>query len=375
MLARYRVMMNREPEELKWVFRYGDTLYKKGRRSEAMATFKKVDALYARRVSAAPGSVTPEERAFAAQARFYRAGEEMAAFRKITIRGDKIENALIQKKIKAHQTVEAAGLEVAQYASPRWTIASLVMAAKANDEISRFFLEAPEPKGLDLAQRQQYRQLVEDKVRPYREKATQYRQAALDKAHNVGIFCPEVITCYATLNDGENPPAIGRDSLRLGRGEGAPDESPDVLQQGLYEDPGNTSLLRSLAVAYAEQGKVDLASLVLTRCLEKNPEDAQSQNLLGLIHLLRSEDQEAYGLFQKVLEMDPAMDEARANLVVLNEGYGNFEKARISLLEIVDRQRLLSASASSVHPDFLAAAGRLEIVALDDSELEALEDQ
>jgi tetratricopeptide (TPR) repeat protein len=374
-LSRYRVMMNREPDELKWVFRYGDTLYQEGRRREATETFKKLDELYARKVSSAPDAVTPEERTFAAQARFYRASQEMEAFRKIAIRGDKIENALIQRKLKAHQAVEAAGLEVAQYASPRWTIASLVMAAKANDEISRFFLEAPEPKGLNMAQKQQYRQLVDDKVRPYREKAMQYRKAALDKAHHVGIFCPEVIACYRALNDGAEPPAIGRGALRLTRGEPSAGQSPEVLVESLYADPGNTSLLRSLAIAYAEQGKVELASLVLHRCLEGNPQDVQSQNLLGLIRLVQGEDQEAYGLFRKVLELDPAMDEARANLVVLNEGYGNFQKARESLSEIADRQTLLSMSDSCFHPDFRASASRLEVVAFDDAEIEALEEE
>ena len=374
-LSRYRVMMNREPEELKWVFRYGDTLYQQGRLREATETFKKLDELYARKVSSAPEAVTPEERGFAAQARFYRANQEMKAFQKIAIRGDKIENALIQKKLKAHQAVEAAGLEVAQYASPRWTIASLVMAAKANDEISRFFLEAPEPKGLNLAQKQQYRQLVDDKVRPYREKAVQYRQAALDKAHHLGIFCPEVTACYRALNGGAEPPAIGRGALRLSRGESSPEKSPKALVEGLYADPGNTSLLRSLAIAYADQGKVELASLVLHRCLEENPQDAQSQNMLGLIRLLQGEDQEAYGLFQKVLELDPGMEEAKANLVVLNEGYGNFQKAKESLSEIVEKQALLSASDSGVHPDFQASASRLEVVAFDDSEIEALKEE
>ena len=120
---------------------------------------------------------------------------------------------------------------------------------------------------------------------------------------------------------------------------------------------------------------MDLAFLVLTRCLEKNPQDAESENLLGLIRLLRGEDQEAYGLFQRVLEMDPGMDEARANLVVLNEGYGNFQKAKASLSEIADRQTLLSGRASGVHPDFLGAASRLEIVAFDDWEIEALQEE
>ena len=69
------------------------------------------------------------------------------------------------------------------------------------------------------------------------------------------------------------------------------------------------------------------------------------------------------------------MDDARANLVVLNEGYGNFQMARQSLSQIADRQALESSASQYVHPDFLAAAGRMEVVAFDDSEIEALEEE
>jgi tetratricopeptide (TPR) repeat protein len=226
-----------------------------------------------------------------------------------------------------------------------------------------------------MAQRQQYRQLLQDKVRPYREKALQYRKAALEKAYSLGIFCPEVTACYAALNEGAMPPNIGRGALLLGASGSGSGQSSKALLESLYADPGNGSLLASLAVAYAEQGKTELASLVLHRILEKNPQDAPSQNLLGLLRLLEGKDQEAYHFFQKALEFDPGMDDARANLVVLNEGYGNFQKARESLSEIADRQALESSKSACVHPDFRAAAGRMEVVAFDGSEIEALQEE
>jgi Flp pilus assembly protein TadD len=203
----------------------------------------------------------------------------------------------------------------------------------------------------------------------------QFRRAALDKAYSLGIFCPEVTACYASLNDGSMPPAIGRGALLLGAAGSGSGQSPKALLEALYADPGNSSLLASLAIAYAEQGKVELASLVLHRILEKSPQDATSQNLLGLFRLLEGKDQEAYRLFQKALEYDPGMDDARANLVVLNEGYGNFQKARESLSGIADRQALESSKSTRVHPDFRAAAGRMEVVAFDGSEIEALQEE
>ena len=373
--SRSRALMSQESAELKWVFFYGEALAAQRKSSEAMEAFRTVDELFARKVSSAPDAVNPEDRSLAAQARFHRAGREMEAFRQIVMRGKKIESELIQKKIQAHQAVEAAGLEVAQYASPRWTIASLVMAAEANDEISRFFLEVPEPEGLDAEQRKQYRELVEDRVRPYREKAVQYRKAALQNAHSVGIFCPEVIAGYAALKDGAMPPQIRRGTLQAGSGETTSERSSRAVLEALYAEPGNLMLLQSLAFAYVAEGKVELAALVLQRCIEENPQDARSRNLLGLIRILQGEDQEAYQCFQKALELDPGMDEARANLVVLNEGYGNYPKARQVLTEIGDRQALRSSKAPYVHPDFLAAAGRMEVVAMDGSAIRSLEAQ
>jgi len=184
-----------------------------------------------------------------------------------------------------------------------------------------------------------------------------------------------VSACYATLHNGATPPAIARGALKLRSEEAGPVQSPETLLTALYADPGNSALLQSLAVAYANQGKIDLASLVLNRVLEKNPQDAASQNLLGLLRLLQGKDQEAYGLFRKALETDPGMDAAQANLVVLNEGYGNVRKAKEALSEIADRQALASSKSGYVHPDFLAAAGRADVVAFDGSEIEALEEE
>ncbi len=351
-----RGLMEREPGELEWRFRYGNALLEQGQRRQALEVFRDVEARFSKKAASAPDAVGPEEREMAAHARFIRARGEVEAFRRITLRGKKIENTLIQKKLQGLQAVETAGLEVAQYASPRWTIASLLMAADANEGLSRFFLEAPVPKGLTMEQKQQYRRLVEDKARPYREKAVQYRKAALEKAYHLGIFCPEVKVCYRLLNGGDLP-AIQR---KVG---GAAGRGPEAWIERLYADPGNPELLQSLATAYMERGRLELAALVLHRCLEGDAEDARSRNLLGLVSLLRGEDQEAAFEFRKALELDPALDEPRANLVVLNEGYGNHERARELLAEIKDRS-VLASERLAVHPAFPAMAGRIEALAM-----------
>ena len=103
---------------------------------------------------------------------------------------------------------------------------------------------------------------------------------------------------------------------------------------------------------------------MLNRCLELNPEDAWAQNFLGLIQLHQEKDQEAYGYFQKALQVDDSLKEARANLVVLYEGYGNNEKARETLRIIRSVQVPVSLEGPTVHPGFSGASSRLEAVAM-----------
>ncbi len=358
-----RELMNEKPKEPEWVYRYGRALQKQKRKNQAMEAFKKTCTLFNSKAAASSSSIKQEERAFAAQARFSLAEQDMKNYQRISIRSNNIDNTLIQRKIKGLQTVETACLEVAQYASPRWTIAALERAAQANDMLCSFFLDAPVPNGLNMAQKQQYRQLLEEKVAPFREKARQYRSAVLKKAYNLGIYCPEVRACYVSLNSDPLPPAVSRGALHRGGGEGVPIQSIAALQEALYADPENPALLRSLAGMYAEEGKKDLAVLILHRCLEKNPLDARAQNLLGVIRFIQGRDQESSQCFFKALDLGQGLDEARANLVVLNEGYGNFQEAKEILSQVQDSQALISLKAWAVHPSYPEAVSRLEVKA------------
>ncbi|MEW6441119.1 MAG: tetratricopeptide repeat protein [bacterium] len=348
-----------EPGEVRWGCRQGDALRRQGRNAEAVEAFDRAIALYGRKASS-PAALSPEEKSAAAEARFRRAEREMEAFRQVSLPGDAIDAGIVQKKMAALQSVEAASLEVAQCASPRWTIASLELAARANESIVDFFLRAPLPGDLNLEQKQQYVKLLEDKVQPYRDKARQVRQAALDKAYEVGIFCPEVLSCYAALNGGASPAAISRGRQQRRAPDGP---STKAILESLYADPGNPTLLASLGASYAAEGKLELAALVLHRLLEKTPNDARGHNLLGLVRLLQDKDAEAYASFRRALEISPDLAEAGANLVVLYAGYGNRREARATLDKLERRQAPAALDSQAVHPDFSAVTARLNAVA------------
>lgn len=365
-----RELSREEPEEPEWIFRYGSARLAQGRTKEALDALKKVRVLFGKKVSVSPEAISARERALAAQARFLLAEKEVQGFEKISFQGKVIDDAVVKKKLAGLQSVEAAGLEVAQYASPRWTIAALDLTARANKELARFFLEAPVPGGLTLPQKQQYRQLLEDKVRPYRDKARQYRQAAMEKAYQLGVFSPEVRLIFASLNNGVGLPSMTRGKPVQDPGTDPQDTSRLEIQKKLYADPENPQLLKSLAKAWMFEGRMEPAALVLHRCLEQNPDDAWVHNMLGLVRLHKGEDQEAFLCFRKALECDPALREARANLVVLYQGYGNEQAARETLVEIRTDPNPVHLDKHALHPGFHELSGRLDAVALQTSSLE-----
>jgi len=356
-------LMAEEPGQARWAVRYANALLRQGKAGEASGAFEKALALWSRKSGpAADGSA--EDKAAAAEARFRLAERDLESFRSISLKAGALDNTVVQNKISSLQALEAASLEVAQIASPRWTIASLDLAARANEDLVSFLLATPIPADLTLPQKQQYVQLLQEKVQPYRDKARQYRQAALEKAYDLGIFCPEVLACHNSLHPGQSLPAIARRQA-LSRGSGASETQPAAaLLEKLYADPGNASLLLPLAFAHAAEGKPGLASLVLLRLLEKSPREARAENLLGLLHLLQGRDQEAYACFRKALEFDSGLAEAKANLVVLYSAYGNDRMAKAALDELEARRALATLDLRAVHPDFSSFASRFSAVAM-----------
>ncbi len=359
-------LMAEEPGQPRWIVRHGNALLRQGKTAQAYGAFEKALALSGQRPPGpAAAGASAEDKAAFAEARFRLAERDLEAFRSISLNSGALDNSVVQKKMSALQALEAASLEVAQIASPRWTIASLDLAARANEELVSFLLATPFPEDLTLPQKQQYVQLLQEKVQPYRDKARQYRQAALEKAYDLGIFCPEVLACRSSLYPGQPLPSIARGqalSPSSGSGEARPAAS---IIESLYADPGNSALLLPLAFAHAADGKPGLASLVLLRLLEKNPREARAENLLGLLHLLQGRDAEAYGCFRRALEFDPGLAEARANLVVLHSAYGNDRLAKAALDELEARRALATLDPRAVHPDFSSFASRFSAVAME----------
>jgi len=77
--------------------------------------------------------------------------------------------------------------------------------------------------------------------------------------------------------------------------------------------------------SYYNENKIQKAYIEFQKALEINPNDKESLNAIGIIHLLHFEDYEkAIGYFKKALKIDPNFSEAHNNL-----GYSYEKKGKL----------------------------------------------
>jgi tetratricopeptide (TPR) repeat protein len=106
--------------------------------------------------------------------------------------------------------------------------------------------------------------------------------------------------------------------LALGRQERW-DEAVDCYRTADVLDPNNPNILGKLGRALARLGKTDEAIGLLRRARDLAAHDADLWNALGSALAGGHHAEQAMPCFERALELDPAHDEARANLRSLGE--------------------------------------------------------
>jgi tetratricopeptide (TPR) repeat protein len=113
-------------------------------------------------------------------------------------------------------------------------------------------------------------------------------------------------------------------SLRYaGRLDEAEAEIRAILGQAAF-DP---MAYATLAAIELDRGNPDLAELVLTKGLTKNPDHPLLLTNLGLVALKRGDDQTALGLFDKASAVDPSYVVGRLNKAAVFLGAGDHKRA------------------------------------------------
>ena len=268
----------------------------------------------------------------------------------------KIDNKVLQAKMKMLQDLESKYQKVMAYKSPTWALKACFRANELNREFADFLMNSPVPDELNADQREQYKSLIQQKAQAYVDKADQYLKTCVQMAHKWEICDPKL---YGYFNPAENPQGRedgfrsisgGRSSAEISR-QGLADTTMLGLYQQLLRSPEDPELQLALAKTYMKKGDYRQSALIAQNALAKSTGSkgrtkAQLLNLLGVSQLYCGKDTIAKSTFEQAMKADPGAGEARINLAGLFRHYGH--NARAS--ELMSQPMPADLDKDGIHP-------------------------
>lgn len=109
-----------------------------------------------------------------------------------------------------------------------------------------------------------------------------------------------------------------------------------VASDILSRNPNDPKILNALAVINIEQGKPDMARLMLNKVLSRDPNNSPALNNLGVIELKSENLRLALINFKKAITSDSKNSAAQANLGSIYLQYRNYDAAVAALESAVD---------------------------------------
>jgi len=272
--------------------------------------------------------------------------------------GRKIDNAVVQAKAKLLDKLEKGFHEVVQYQSPSWALAALYRSFDINREFAQFLENAPLPE-LSEEQKVQYRELLAQKAKAYKDRAQQYRTASVAQARK-WLLCDPALAVWLFDSDGSDN--YSKQTVPFSSSPAAIDiaerfleiEALRALHEQLMHEPNDLQTLLALADAYMGAHDYKHAVLVSKKVLDSVEPDqkqikAAAYNLLGMAYLYNGKDPMAKDAFQKALVEEPGNISAKVNLAGLFEHYGHRQRAE-KLYQSVSGVTADMQAGGSIHP-------------------------
>lgn len=128
-------------------------------------------------------------RYFAAKARYMEGERILAAYDKISIQGDvkQLKKRLKQKSELLKDAAETF-LDTAEMGVAEWTTASLYQIGYTYESFAKALTDSPPPDSLSDADKELYRQQIDEFIVPIEEKAIEAYESGWTKAIELGIF-------------------------------------------------------------------------------------------------------------------------------------------------------------------------------------------
>lgn len=131
-------------------------------------------------------------------------------------------------------------------------------------------------------------------------------------------------------------------------------KAEELFRQAYTSDSGNATAGYNLAGAYIANKKENLAIIVLTDLIKKNPKDAALQARLGDAFFSFEKPKEALGAYSRALEIDPKNPRVLQKIGVVYSLLGKLQESEDALLKAVEIEPNNYEALSNLANVFLA---------------------
>jgi len=122
------------------------------------------------------------------------------------------------------------------------------------------------------------------------------------------------------------------------RDAGDYDAAVEVIRESVRLSGTSSKIYTELGLVYIAQKRMELAQLVLAKALEIDKTNPATFNALAILALRQGHAQEAFGLFDQAVSLDPTFIDARYNKASVLLDAGDYARAKTELAAIVDKK-------------------------------------
>lgn len=306
---------------------------------------------------------------YAARSHFYLVQAGYKKFLQVKIpKNIQAQTQAVKKKIQLLNKLQKSLKPIIHYNNGEHILASLILAAQANQDMAKAIYQAPKPKNLNKKDMIQYKKGINSLIQPYITEAIKGYQLALDKSFKLKTYSkmirtarnnlatiytkddqfvkwlgkpinPEIIPLQVMDLEGSltkpifstglisKVPKQDLDNLFMAISNNNETQILQAASKILNKKANHQATLRSLALFYVKNNKFALGSLILNRLASVTKKSTQHLiiNNLAVIALKQGRVREAVQYLQQALSQSPDYAIAQVNLATIQAQQASYK--------------------------------------------------
>lgn len=249
------------------------------------------------------------------------------------------QKAALDEKADIVTKINKQLTEVVKLNSANEIVDALTLLGQVNAHMEKAINNAPLPPGLNKDEQNQYKELLQKLAAPFAEKSKESFKSAYQRGQELDVFNEsyfkaieylEKIESNLKLNFGEKSFSMRLVNLDKSLQDVSDSKLYDQATSGLLQDPNSVNWLNALGLYYYKRGQFKTAEYLLSKAIQKNPQDFSLYTNLGVVYLAMGEKYKAIKTMRKSIELNPNDSVSAANLGSLYLEAKDFEKALVA---------------------------------------------